>query len=59
MKKTYIAPETIIVEINNRSALMAGSFNETLKTTSVKDGDSFKQYGRQGSFSAWDEEVSE
>lgn len=56
MKKTYIAPETVVVVLNNKTALMAGSFNETLKTESVSDGDGFTQYGRQGRFSDWDEE---
>lgn len=56
MKKQYIAPETIIVELNNKVALMAGSINETLKSTEVSDGDGFVQYGRQASFSAWDED---
>lgn len=56
MKKQYIAPETIIVELNNKVALMAGSINEELKSTEVRDGDGFVQYGRQASFSDWDEE---
>lgn len=56
MKKQYIAPETVIIEINNKTALMAGSINETLKTTDVSNGDGFVQYGRQASFSDWDED---
>ena len=56
MKKTYIAPETVVVVLNNKTALMAGSFNETLKTMDVMDESSFEQYGRQGRFSDWDEE---
>lgn len=56
MKKQYIAPETIIVELNNKVALMTGSFNETLQSTEVSDGGGFVQYGRQASFSDWDED---
>ena len=56
MKKQYIAPKTLIISLNNQCALMAGSFNETLKTESVSDGDGFTQYGRQGRFSDWNEE---
>ena len=56
MKKQYIAPKTFIVNINNRRALMAGSFNKPLMPSSVKDGDGFVQHGRQARFSDWDED---
>ena len=59
MKKQYIAPETFIVNINNQCALMAGSITETLKSTNVKDGDSFVQHARTSRFGYYDDEFDE
>lgn len=56
MKKQYIAPKTLIVNLNNQCALMAGSITETLKTTGVRDGDGFVQHGRASRFSYYDDE---
>lgn len=56
MKKQYVAPKIIIESLNDQCALMAGSFNEPLKPSSVRDGDDFVQYGRQSRFSRWEDE---
>ena len=59
MKKQYIAPETLIISLNNQCALMAGSITETLQSTNVKDGDGFVQHARAGRFGYYDDEFDE
>ena len=50
MKKQYIAPKTLLVNLNKQRALMAGSITERLKTTDVMDGGGFVQHGRAAEF---------
>ena len=60
MKKQYIAPKTLIVNLNNQCALMTGSITEELKSRNVKDGDVFVQHGRASRFSYYyDDEFDE
>ena len=58
MKKQYIAPKTLLVNINNQRALMAGSITERLKTTDVMDGGGFVQHGRAAEF-VYDDDFDE
>lgn len=58
MKKQYIAPKTLLVNLNKRCVLMAGSFTERLKTTDVMDGGGFVQHGRAAEF-VYDDDFDE
>lgn len=54
MKKVYITPNTQVLTIS-ASPILAGSLNETLKTTEVSDDtEGFVQYSR--GISLWDDE---
>mgnify|MGYP003498674461 CR=1 FL=1 len=60
MKRQYIVPKTLIVNLNNQCALMTGSITEELKSGNVKDGDGFVQYGRASRFGYYyDDEFDE
>ena len=58
MKKQYIAPKSLLVNLKKQGALMAGSITERLKTTDVMDGGGFVQHGRAAEF-VYDDDFDE